>query len=355
MRPEVTVAPVARPVSGPARPTDPAEIAALARRTAEQTVPGDLDIHRLRAARRDLDITRHARHAEHAGTGLVRRRVPHRRRDRRHRAVRRTAPLAAMPLARLAGLPVDYHFTDLSAFFLNAARERFADHPWMRYGIVDMNRDLRGTTERYDIVIGANVLHNALHIGEMLRDLHDLLGPGGAVVFIEACKANYPLLTSMKFLMSAAPGGTHPGKEDIRQGARIFLTEDEWCEQLRSAGFTPLLVLPERDHPMFLLDQRVIAAIRPRPVVRWPRQGPPDYRHSTGNARRSTYRSARRGTPPHPAGDRAGAIRFRSQDAIRQLAEAAEVRKPRPLRQAGQVGKVELGVQTRDRQIVSDR
>jgi hypothetical protein len=51
MRPEVTVAPVARPVSGPARPTDPAEIAALARRTAEQTVPGDLDIHRLRAAR----------------------------------------------------------------------------------------------------------------------------------------------------------------------------------------------------------------------------------------------------------------------------------------------------------------
>ncbi|MEV0363908.1 methyltransferase [Nocardia fusca] len=165
-------------------------------------------------------------------------------------------------ISGLSGLPVDYHFTDLSAFFLNAARERFADHPWMRYGIVDMNRDLRGTTERYDIVIGANVLHNALHIGEMLRDLHDLLRPGGAVVFIEACKANYPLLTSMKFLMSAAPGGTHPGKEDIRQGARIFLTEDEWCEQLRSAGFTPLLVLPERDHPMFLLDQRVIAAIR---------------------------------------------------------------------------------------------
>lgn len=165
-------------------------------------------------------------------------------------------------IAGLTGLPVDYHFTDLSAFFLNAARDRFAAHSWMRYGIVDMNTDLRGSTERYDIVIGANVLHNALHIGEMLRDLRDLLNPGGAVVFVEACKANYPLLTSMKFLMSAAPGGTHPGKDDIRQGARIFLTEDEWCEQLRAAGFTPMLVLPERDHPMFLLDQRVFAAIR---------------------------------------------------------------------------------------------
>ncbi|WUI35542.1 class I SAM-dependent methyltransferase [Nocardia sp. NBC_00416] len=162
----------------------------------------------------------------------------------------------------LSGLPVDYHFTDLSTFFLNAARERFAAHPWMRYGIMDMNADLRGATDRYDIVIGANVLHNALHIGDMLRDLHDLLNPGGAVVFVEACKANYPLLTSMKFLMSAAPGATHPGKDDIRQGARIFLTEDEWCDQLRAAGFTPMLVLPERDHPMFLLDQRVFAALR---------------------------------------------------------------------------------------------
>ncbi len=165
-------------------------------------------------------------------------------------------------IAGLTGLAVDYHFTDLSTFFLNAARDRFAAHSWMRYGIVDMNADLRGATERYDIVIGANVLHNALHIGEMLRDLRNLLNPGGAVVFVEACKANYPLLTSMKFLMSAAPGGTHPGKEDIRQGARIFLTEDEWCEQLRTAGFTPMVVLPEREHPMFLLDQRVFAAIR---------------------------------------------------------------------------------------------
>ncbi|NUS91118.1 MAG: nocobactin polyketide synthase NbtC, partial [Nocardia sp.] len=55
--PEVTRTSAIRPVSGPARPTEPAEIAALARRTAEQAVPDDLDIHRLRTARRDLDIT----------------------------------------------------------------------------------------------------------------------------------------------------------------------------------------------------------------------------------------------------------------------------------------------------------
>ncbi|WP_460696177.1 nocobactin polyketide synthase NbtC [Nocardia thraciensis] len=164
-------------------------------------------------------------------------------------------------VAGLTGLPIDYHFTDLSTFFLEAARDRFAHLPWMRYGIVDMNADL-ARQPAHDIVIGANVLHNAQHIGTMLRQLHDLLRPGGAVVFVEACHANYPLLTSMKFLMSPAPGQPHPGRDDIRAGNKIFLTEDEWCDQLRAAGFTPLLVLPDRDHPMFMLDQRVFAAIR---------------------------------------------------------------------------------------------
>ena len=34
-------------------------------------------------------------------------------------------------VAGLTGLPVDYHFTDVSTFFLNAAQKRFAEHPWI--------------------------------------------------------------------------------------------------------------------------------------------------------------------------------------------------------------------------------
>ncbi|WP_442939534.1 nocobactin polyketide synthase NbtC [Nocardia sp. CY41] len=164
-------------------------------------------------------------------------------------------------LAGLSGLTVDYHFTDLSTFFLAAAQKRFAEYPWIRYGIMDLNTDL-GEQPPYDIVIAANVVHNAHHIGKTLRQLHDLLNPGGAVVFIEACRANFQLLTSMKFLMSAGPGQPHPGSSDIRAGARIFLTEDEWRDQLGESGFTPMLVLPDADHPMHMLDQRIFAAVR---------------------------------------------------------------------------------------------
>ncbi|MGX1807193.1 nocobactin polyketide synthase NbtC [Nocardia sp. NPDC055321] len=165
-------------------------------------------------------------------------------------------------VAGLDGLPVEYHFTDVSDFFLDAARVRFADRSWMRFSLVDMNTDLRGQP-RYDVVIASNVLHNAGHIGHTLNELHDLLEPGGAVVIIETCWAHCELLTSVHFLMSPPDGRPLAGATDVRAGTdRIFLTEDEWREQLSAAGLRPIAVLPDTDHPLALLDQRVFAAVR---------------------------------------------------------------------------------------------
>lgn len=165
-------------------------------------------------------------------------------------------------VAGLTGLPVEYHFTDVSNFFLDAARRRFADRPWMRFAIVDMNADL-AQQPRYDLVIASNVLHNAHHIGHTLGELRELLNPGGAVVFIETVVAHSQLLTSVHFLMSPAPGQPHAGAADVRAGTdRIFLTEEEWVGQLTAAGLRPVVVLPAADHPLALLDQRVFAAVR---------------------------------------------------------------------------------------------
>ncbi|MEV6427913.1 nocobactin polyketide synthase NbtC [Nocardia sp. NPDC051463] len=164
--------------------------------------------------------------------------------------------------AALVGLPVEYHFTDVSTFFLDAAKKRFADYPWMRYGIVDMNADL-AQQPRFDIVIAANVLHNAYDIGVTLGQLHNLLNPGGAVVIIETCHAHCQLLTSVHFLMSPRAGQPHAGLTDVRAGTdRIFLTEREWQDELLAVGLTPTLVLPDGDHPVAMLDQRVFVAVR---------------------------------------------------------------------------------------------
>ncbi|MFW0789326.1 nocobactin polyketide synthase NbtC [Gordonia sp. CPCC 205333] len=163
--------------------------------------------------------------------------------------------------AGLVGMSVDYFFTDLSDFFLASARKHFAEYPWMRFGIVDMNVDLG--SERYDIIIGSNVLHNAHHIGDLLTKLRDRLNPGGALVIIESVHAHAQMLTSVHLLMSPRAGQPQAGVTDVRAGTdRIFLTEDEWVDGFRGAGLTSAVVLPGQGHPLEMLDQRVFVAIR---------------------------------------------------------------------------------------------
>ena len=165
-------------------------------------------------------------------------------------------------VAGMTGLPVEYHFTDVSTFFLNAAQKRFADRPWMRYGIVDLNADLPHLPPR-DIVVAANVVHNAHDVGRTLGEIHDLIRPGGAVIFIEVCKAHCPFMTSVYFLMSPRPGQPQVGLTDVRAGTdRIFLTQDEWHNELTRSGFTPEPTLPAADQPLSLLDQYVFTAVR---------------------------------------------------------------------------------------------
>lgn len=165
-------------------------------------------------------------------------------------------------VAGLTGLPVDYHFTDVSTFFLTAAQKRFAQHPWMRFGIIDLNADLRRQPP-CDIVVASNVVHNAHDVRRTLGEIHDLLRPGGAVVFIEVCKAHCSFMTSVYFLMSPPPDRPQVGLTDVRAGTdRIFLTQDEWHHELAASGFTPVQTLPSAEHPLSLLDQYVFAAQR---------------------------------------------------------------------------------------------
>lgn len=164
----------------------------------------------------------------------------------------------------LDGLPVEYHFTDVSSFFLDAARARFAHHPWLRFDLLDLNAELP-PPRSFDIVLAANVLHNARHCGAALRRLRDLLRPGGHLVVIESCREHCQLLTSMHFLMSPRPGGVRPGRDDVRAGTdRIFLTESQWRTELIAADLPPWLVLPGPELPLAAHGQRIFAAHTPR-------------------------------------------------------------------------------------------
>lgn len=170
-------------------------------------------------------------------------------------------------LEALRGREVDYVFTDVSAYFLELGRARFGGRRGTRFAFMDVNAEPLGAGAvdpgTRDLVIAANVLHNAQDIGACLRGVHDLLAPGGLLLCVDTCRELGQVLASMQFLMSPRDGRPGPGSRDLRAGTgRIFLSRGQWEDQFRAAGLTPVASAPAPDHPLDAVSVTLFAARR---------------------------------------------------------------------------------------------
>ena len=97
-----------------------------------------------------------------------------------------TGGLAAQVLPALERGLHSYTFTDVSAAFFAAATQKLAGFPEIETRIFDLEKP---ATEQgfepgsFDFVIGTNVLHAVADVRFALRNLHDLLAPGGSAWF----------------------------------------------------------------------------------------------------------------------------------------------------------------------------
>ncbi|MDG9726117.1 non-ribosomal peptide synthetase [Streptomyces sp. DH41] len=160
----------------------------------------------------------------------------------------------------LAEYGVDYLFTDASAFFLNEARERFADHAWVRYQRFDVDEDPRAQhlpPNTFDVVVCANTLHAAADADAAVGRLRELLVPGGQLVFVENTRdENLPLLVSMEFLEVAGRAWT-----DVREHTgQSFLTHTQWRELLERHAASEVISLPDARDALALTGQEVFIA-----------------------------------------------------------------------------------------------
>ncbi|GAA2625657.1 class I SAM-dependent methyltransferase [Actinomadura fulvescens] len=212
---------------------------------------GDLDT--AAAAYRDNSINRYLNAAAVEVTrGLMR--------DRVLELGAGTGSLTADLLPVMDGRAIDYVFTDLSAFFLESARERFGRHRFLRFEVVDFNQDLSDpfAPASFDLVIAVNAAHNALHTGDLLAQIRNVLAPDGSLVLIETCHEHHQSLVSMPFLLSG-----RKERRDHRAGtARTYLTHTEWLRALETAGLKPVVDLPHPDHPLSAFSQRLFVAHR---------------------------------------------------------------------------------------------
>ncbi|MFD5141729.1 amino acid adenylation domain-containing protein [Streptomyces sp. NPDC058401] len=164
--------------------------------------------------------------------------------------------------AVLAALPADrvgYRFTDLSTAFTERARKRYEGvHPFVEYGLFDIDADPAAQglpAGRVDVIVAANVLHDAKHLARTLRRTRELLAPGGLLVMIEGT-VNSPLnMISFAFLEGFG------NYQDQREAT--LLSVPQWREQLTAAGFTRFAPVPEGEPVVDALVQHVLLAGTP--------------------------------------------------------------------------------------------
>ena len=158
-----------------------------------------------------------------------------------------------------------YLFTDLSDFFLNRAREKFAEHSSMQYGSFDAERTPaeQGYPERsFDIVVATNVLHATRDLRITVANALRLLGPGGLLILTECTE----YMAWMDVTVSLI-GGWQRHEDDIRHGTPLAGVED-WISLLEVSGFEFVEAFPASDSPAAILGQRVVVAQAPMARVR---------------------------------------------------------------------------------------
>jgi amino acid adenylation domain-containing protein len=166
-----------------------------------------------------------------------------------------------------------YTFTDLSRFFFTQAEKKFAAFPFLAYGKLDINEDPcpQGYAPgAFDLIVAANVLHDARHLPEALGRVRELLSPGGALLLVEGTRNTRWQLITVGFIE-----GFNAFDDGRRQENLTLLSAARWREHLREAGFDEVHAWPDANSPLGNLGAHVLIARNPtghydRPLRAWP-------------------------------------------------------------------------------------
>lgn len=143
-------------------------------------------------------------------------------------------------------LDYDYTFTDISDYFLNNAKRRW---PQLHCQQFNLNQDFQAqgfAASSFDIVICANVLHNANHIPKALDAIHTLLVPEGILAAIDASRPNAPLMITMEF-----KEGLTDFTDERASREEVFFDYTDWQNALANSAFTSTHLFPDEDNPQY--------------------------------------------------------------------------------------------------------
>ncbi len=99
-----------------------------------------------------------------------------------------TASTTSYVLPLLPAEQTEYIFTDVSTVFIEKAKNKLKDYPFVEYKLYDVEKDnkIQGFQSGYfDIIIAANVLHATENIQTAIGNVQSLLSKGGVLLLLE--------------------------------------------------------------------------------------------------------------------------------------------------------------------------
>jgi len=135
-----------------------------------------------------------------------------------------------------------YTFTDVSAGFFPAAMQKLAAFPEVECKVFNLEKP--GTEQdfapgSFDFVIGTNVLHAVSDVQATLGYLHDLLAPGGSLVFMDV--ATPQLWTESVFGLTS---GWWSFTDRHLRTKHPLLSRDQWETLFKKVGFSETASIP---------------------------------------------------------------------------------------------------------------
>jgi SAM-dependent methyltransferase len=168
-----------------------------------------------------------------------------------------TGGTTSLLLPALNAARTRYVFTDVGKLFLVQASKKFAQHAFVEYAVLDIERPpvTQGFAEHaFDVVVAANVLHATPDLATTLRNARSLLAPGGVLVMLET--TDHPIWLD---ITTGLIEGWQKYSDPLR-AAHPLLDAGQWAAMLPGCGFEAVEAFPSAQGATGILGQHVIIA-----------------------------------------------------------------------------------------------
>ena len=146
----------------------------------------------------------------------------------------------------------EYRFTELVPAFLrrgqNTLQTRFPDATFLRFAPVDMNRPLgeQGLAPgSVSLVYAVNTVHVARDLDFTLREIFQVLAPGGRLVISECVRPIPEHVIYVEFIFNLMETFRAPVLNSRYRPNGGFLTPEQWLDALQAAGFADVRMFPD--------------------------------------------------------------------------------------------------------------